>query len=114
MPVMALCLTALCLIAGQILSLCLIYLSDLIGHGLHNTVPSLKMLSLIKAVRLMRVVRVFKVLRDLHELNKIIGGLQACFRPVLNAFALLFILTTIYAVVGTHLYRDMSPQYYGK
>lgn len=34
--------------------------------------------------------------------------------PVINAFVILFIITAIYGVLGTHLFGQRSPEYFGR
>jgi hypothetical protein len=45
--------------------------------------------------------------------NRIVTALLSGIIPVTNAFVILLIVTAIYAVIGTHIFRFTSPQYFG-
>eukprot|EP00961_Rhodomonas_salina_P080510 1083277-Rhodomonas_salina.1 len=66
--------------------------------------------SLLRLIRVFRVLRVFK---KLQSLRRIINALTASVMPMMNAFAVLFLVTAIYAILGVSLYRDQSPVHFG-
>ena len=43
-----------------------------------------------------------------------IDALYSGMLPVVNAFMLLVLVSTIYAIVGTDLFRDLTPEYFGR
>ena len=43
-----------------------------------------------------------------------IDALYSAILPVVNAFMLLLLVSTIYAIVGTDLFRDQAPEYFGR
>ena len=49
----------------------------------------------------------------LRDANRIITALIHGAMPVINAFVILFIITAIYGVLGTHLFREQSPVFFG-
>ena len=80
---------------------------EIIDTEMVEALPSLKM------VRLVRLLRILKAIRGFAEINKISSALLVCLKPVSYAFLLLLVFTCIYAVVGTHLYRQRAPAFFG-
>jgi len=66
-----------------------------------------------KVVRLLRLGRVMRVFTAFKNLHKMVSAIEAAFVPVCNAFLLLLIITSVYAVLGTNFFRIRSPQYFG-
>ena len=64
-------------------------------------------------IRLARLLRIFKLLRRIRALKLIVASLGKASIAVANALALLFTFTVVYSIVGTHLYREVSPAYFG-
>ena len=65
----------------------------------------------LPAIAVLRLVRVFKMVRlftKARSLRMLINALVSSLLPVLNAFAILFLVSSIYAVVATDLYRSRS------
>ena len=63
------------------------------------------------AITVLRLVRVFKMVRlftKARSLRMLINALVSSLLPVLNAFAMIFLVSSIYAVVATDLYRSRS------
>ena len=56
-----------------------------------------------------KLVRLF---RKLKKLRMLINALASSIVPVLNAFAILLLITTVYAVVATDLYREADPVHF--
>ena len=56
-----------------------------------------------------KLVRLF---RKLKKLRMLINALASSIVPVLNAFAILLLITTVYAVVATDLYRESDPVHF--
>eukprot|EP00960_Hanusia_phi_P018922 557711-Hanusia_phi.AAC.3 len=73
-----------------------------------ETVPQLKLLRL---VRIFRVVRLF---RRVKSLNRIMKALASSLVPVGNSFFLLLLITCIWATLGTHVFSDRSPVFFGR
>lgn len=66
----------------------------------------------IKMIRLVRVVRVTRFFSHFQQLNRIVQAIGGCFIPMINAFCILLVVTTIYAVLGTQLFRERSPEFF--
>ena len=58
---------------------------------------------------LMLQVRLFRSLKDLH---KLLSAISSAVYPVMNAFVILFIVAAVYAVVGTHYFKEDYPEYF--
>ena len=59
------------------------------------------------------IVRIVRIFRRLRAANRIITALLAGIVPVTNAFIILIIFTAIYAVLGTHIFHQRSPEFFG-
>ena len=59
------------------------------------------------------IVRIVRIFRRLRAANRIITALLAGIVPVTNAFIILLIFTAIYAVLGTHIFHQRSPEFFG-
>ena len=66
----------------------------------------------IKMIRLVRVVRVARFFSHFQQLNRIVQAIGGCLIPMINAFCILLVVTTIYAVLGTSLFRERSPEFF--
>jgi len=73
-----------------------------------NTIPGAKV---FRVLRLCRVLRVFTAFKDLQ---KLVSAVSAAIIPVLNAFIMLLIIVSVYAVLGTNFFRTRSPEYFGQ
>jgi voltage-gated sodium channel len=71
------------------------------------TVPGASLL------RLGRIVRVLRIFRRLRSLRVIVGALAASLLPVANALAIMALVTCVYAILGTQLYRAAAPEIFG-
>ena len=60
----------------------------------------------------MRVAKLVRLFRKLKKLRMLINALASSIVPVLNAFAILLLITTVYAVVATDLYREADPVHF--
>ena len=69
--------------------------------------PALKML------RIARLMRIFKLFRRVRALSMIINSIAKASIALSNAMALMFTFTVGYAIIGTHLFRERSPEYFG-
>jgi hypothetical protein len=56
-----------------------------------------------------RVIRLFSALKDLQ---KILNACSSAVIPVCNAFMILLIIASVYAIVGTTFFYDTSPEYF--
>eukprot|EP00960_Hanusia_phi_P068461 766852-Hanusia_phi.AAC.3 len=86
-----------------------------------ETIPQLKLLRLVRIFRVtvqgmlssltsLQVVRLFKRVKSL---NRIIKALVSSLLPVGNSFVLLLLVTCIWATLGTHIYHERSPIFFG-
>ena len=70
----------------------------------------------LPAVNVLRLVRIFKmvrVLRKLVSLRILINALVNAILPVCNAFIILLLITSIYAVMATSFFSAMDPDHFG-
>ena len=77
------------------ISLCTLFLENLPGA---------------KPLKLMRCFRVFRLFKRIPSLRQIIVALTASVPPMINAFALVCLVTAIYAIVGVTLFASKSPE----
>ena len=64
-------------------------------------------------LRIIKALRVIRLFRRLKDANRIVTALLYGVIPVTNAFIILFVVTAIYAVLGTHIFGVQSPEYFG-
>jgi len=57
---------------------------------------------------------VIRLFSRLESLNKIIVALGNAIGPVINACMILLIVSCVYAVVATGLYKEVKPEYFGR
>ena len=65
----------------------------------------------LPALNVLRLIRVFKMMRlftRARKLRMLINALASSVLPVINSFCILMLITSIYAVVATDLFRDKS------
>ena len=67
-------------------------------------------LSNVKIIRVLRVVRLF---RRVESMRLIISALGAAIIPVSSAFFLMFLFTSIYAVLAVELFSHKDARYFG-
>jgi hypothetical protein len=67
----------------------------------------------IKILRCARFLRIVRVFRNVQALQQIVNAITAAFFPMLNALFILFIVCSVYATIGTHLFREKSEEYFG-
>jgi uncharacterized membrane protein YcfT len=68
----------------------------------------------ISVLRLFGVLKMVRLFRSMTQLRIMIDALYSAILPVANAFMLLLLLSTIYAIVGTDLFKDLAPEYFGR
>eukprot|EP00960_Hanusia_phi_P058911 764013-Hanusia_phi.AAC.1 len=68
---------------------------------------------MLKPLRLVRVFRVARLFRKLRSLNRIITALVSALIPVANSMVILLLVTSIWSALGTHLFHERSPEYFG-
>ena len=68
-------------------------------------VPSLPALNVLRLIRIFKMVRLF---RKLTSLRILIHALSSSVIPVINSFVLLLLVSSVYAVVATDLFRNES------
>ena len=64
---------------------------------------------LLRLLRLGRAVRLFSALKDLQRL---ISAVSVAVYPVCNAFLILLIVASIYAILATSFFANRSPEYF--
>ena len=66
-----------------------------------------------KLLRLLRIGRVIRLFSALKDLQKIITACSSAVLPVCNAFLILLIIASVYAIVGTNFFSFRMPEYFG-
>ena len=94
--------------AGHLIDFCVVAvcLVQVVMQYIDSDMPSLKML------RMLRVFRVTRIFYRFQSLHRLIIGIQYAAVPVLNALFILLIFTSVYASIGTRVFRDKSPEYF--
>jgi voltage-gated sodium channel len=64
---------------------------------------------LLRLLRLGRVIRLFGALKDFQRL---LSAVSVAIYPVCNAFLILLIVASLYAIVATSLFADRTPEYF--
>jgi hypothetical protein len=67
----------------------------------------------VSVFRLMRVFRVVRLFGRLKAIRQIIGALTASLIPVFNAFFIMFIVTTMFAIMGVNFFDHEAPESFG-
>jgi len=67
----------------------------------------------IKMVRVVRVLNLAKFLTSFETMNRMVSCLAYSALPLMNAFVLLLVLTIIWAVMGTGVLGERSPEFFG-
>ena len=67
----------------------------------------------IKAVRSFRAVKSFKIVNEFEDLRSTIKGLVRAIPGILWTFAFLAVFAYVYAIIGTNMFRDECPDYFG-
>ena len=65
---------------------------------------------MLRFLRIGRVVRLFTMLKSL---TKLLTAVSHALIPVCNAFLILIIIASIYAILGTNFFRHRAPEYFG-
>lgn len=68
----------------------------------------------VSLMRLLRVFRVVRLFRGLASLRLIIHALAMSLVPVMHACSIFLLTTAIYATIATGLFKDTSPELFGK
>ena len=69
--------------------------------------------SAFTVIRIMRVFRVLRVFKRLASVRLILKALASAVVPVSNAFFIMLLATTIWAILGVNLFDKRSPQFFG-
>ena len=67
----------------------------------------------MKSIRLMRAFRVMRLFGRLQSLRQIISSLTTSILPVLNAFLIMLLVTSIYAILGVNFFSEDFPESFG-
>ena len=67
----------------------------------------------IKTLRLMRAFRVMRLFGRLQSLRQIISSLTASLIPMCNAFLIMLLVTSIYAILGVNFFAEAAPSMFG-
>ena len=86
---------------------------DLVIVTISLTVVFAPGLPSLQPLRLIRVFRVARLFRKFRSLNRIITALISALIPVANSMAILLLVTSIWSALGTHLFHERSPEYFG-
>ena len=65
------------------------------------------------ALRALRVLRVLRLLSMVPTMRKVIEGLLAAIPGIASVASIMLLFFYVFAVVGTHLYSDTFPQWFG-
>ncbi len=68
----------------------------------------------ISVLCLFRVLKMVRLFRSLTQLRIMIDTLYPVMLSVVSAFMLLVLVSTIYSIVGTDLFRDLTPENFGR
>lgn len=78
-----------------------------VSIGIINTV-NLPLPAAFSMLRMMRAFRVFRLFKRVHSLNKIIMAIMHAIPGVANAFLILTIVMSIYAILAVEFYLDLG------
>jgi hypothetical protein len=67
----------------------------------------------LKTLRLMRAFRVMRLFGRLQSFRQIISSLMASIFPVCNAFMIMLLVTSIYAILGVNFFVESAPEQFG-
>lgn len=69
--------------------------------------------SYLLALRLLRVFRILRFMRFIPNISKMFSGIQRAFRASVFIFAALFIYNVLLAVIGSYIFREQAPEFFG-
>ena len=67
----------------------------------------------LRTLRLFRALRVLRLFRRLKECRKIIESLSQSLVPVANAFVIILLIMSVYAILGVQLFREDADGAFG-
>uniref|UniRef100_A0A6U5CI52 PH domain-containing protein n=3 Tax=Hemiselmis andersenii TaxID=464988 RepID=A0A6U5CI52_HEMAN len=67
----------------------------------------------LSTLRLMRAFRVLRLFGRLSSLRQIINALTAAIIPVLNAFFIMLLVTSIYSILAVSFFGELDPRLFG-
>lgn len=67
----------------------------------------------IKAIRSFRVVKSFKLVNGVSSLRSVFKGLLQAIPGIIATFSFLAIFAYVYAIIGTNIFREEFPQFFG-
>ena len=67
----------------------------------------------VKSLRILRAFRVMRLFGRLQSLRQIITALTESIVPVANAFLIMMLVTSIYAILSVNLYRELNAEQFG-
>ena len=88
------------------------------SHSLHNrfcifncacTFQAIPDIPGVTVMRMLRCFRVFRLFKRVPSLRKLIGAISASVRPVTNAFSIVCLVTSIYAIIFVTFFAQYSP-----
>lgn len=65
------------------------------------------------AMRALRVLRVLRVISTVPTMRRVIEGLLASIPGIVSVLCLMFLFFYVFAVIGTHLYGEAFPEWFG-
>lgn len=70
-------------------------------------------LSYLLVFRLLRVMRILRFIRFIPNISKMIAGIVRAFKASVFVLVVLLIYNILLAVLGSHLFRDEAPEFFG-
>jgi voltage-gated sodium channel len=78
-----------------------------------SILPIVKVLSVMRLFRVFRVFRALRMMKQLNKLHVIVQALIGALPSVGWVVVLLIIIYYVFAVIGTNLFSELSPGYFG-
>lgn len=68
----------------------------------------------LNVVRLVRIFRIVRILNKLKAMQRIVSAMACALVPVFNVFILLWMILSIYAIIGTNVFHQTHPNLFCK
>jgi len=68
----------------------------------------------LNVIRLVRIFRVVRILNKLKAMQRIVSAMACALVPVFNVFILLWMILSIYAIIGTNVFHQAHPDLFCK
>ena len=73
----------------------------------------LRSFKIIRAIRSLRIIKALKLVNDISSLRTTFKGLVKAIPDILWTFCFLLVFAYVYAIVGTNVFAEEFPQYFG-